>query len=150
MTNVTLGTQSKPILVATYGTLIRGESNHGSMERAGGEFVSAGKTVDNYDIFKYCGGFPSVSLAHSNNNKPVTVEVFRVDEKGLKGALDCLEGTRYPPHHSDNMYNRTVVPIRLTDGQVVDAWIYHIDEDLGEDLLIKGGSWVNRNGVNNA
>jgi len=125
---------SKGVLVAVYGTLRQGHGNHWSMEQAQGELVGKGKTVENFNLYNL-GAFPSVSLSHSSNKKPVVVEVYATDERGLTGPLDGLEG--YP-----SFYNRTKVDVRLESGDVVEAWIYHIDDDKGN--LIESGDWEER------
>lgn len=125
---------SKNILVAVYGTLRKGCGNDHCMVRADGELVGKGQTVNHYNIYDL-GAFPSVSLAHSGNETSVVVEVYAVDEDGLTGPLDCLEG--YP-----HFYNRTKVYVELEDGEEVQAWIYHIDNEQGR--LIESGDWCKR------
>ena len=120
--------------VAVYGSLRTGMSNYGVNLRAGAELVGKGRTVEDYDLHRYAGCyFPSVSLTHSDSEKPVVVEVFETTQAGLTGPYDGLEG--YP-----NFYNRTVVPVVLDDGREVDAWIYHIDEKQTD--VVDSGDWV--------
>lgn len=120
--------------VAVYGSLRTGMSNFGVNTRAGAELVGKGRTVENYDLHRYAGCyFPSVSLTHSDSEKPVVVEVFETTQAGLIGPYDGLEG--YP-----NFYNRTIVPVVLDDGRELDAWIYHIDEKQTD--VVDSGDWV--------
>lgn len=128
---------SEKILVAVYGTLRTGESNHRSMVRANGTSMGLGKTVENYNLYSL-GGFPKVSLTRNDHEVPVVVEVFETDERGLTGPLDGLEG--YP-----SFYNRTLVDVLLDSGETVKAWIYHIENNSGLTAPIKNGDWTKRN-----
>ncbi len=128
----------KNVLVATYGSLRRNMGNHHVNELAGGEFVGTGKTAGNVDIFAYCGGFPSISLKHCENGKPVVVDVYRTTQAGLEGPYDRLEGYS-PTRKSGNFYDRSEVMIDMDNGEQVKAWIYHIDEQTGP--LVESGDW---------
>lgn len=130
---------SEVIYVATYGSLRRGQANYLVNDRAGAKSIGEGWTEDNFDLFRYGGSyFPSISLAHSNNNKPVRVEVFATDKAGLEGPYDRLEGynKRSP---EDSFYQRTQVAVKMDSGETVIAWIYHIDEE--QDVLVESGDW---------
>ncbi|AFE86182.1 putative AIG-2 protein [Salinivibrio phage CW02] len=122
-------------LVAVYGTLRKGYGNHQVMKMVDGDFVAKGTTSQNFNMY-HMGGFPSVSKAHSSSETPITVEVYYVEEGGLTGPLDRLEG--YP-----RFYNRTKTPVILDDGTLVDAWLYHIDEETGP--VIESGDWEDGN-----
>lgn len=125
---------SDKVLVAVYGSLRSGMQNYVVNENAGATLVGKGVTIDNYDLHRYAGCyFPSVSLTHSNAGKPVVVEVFETTESGLTGPYDRLEG--YP-----SFYNRTQIPVKLDNGDEVEAWIYHIDEEQPD--LVESGDWV--------
>lgn len=128
----------KNVLVATYGSLRRGMGNHPVNDMAGGEFVGLGKTAGNVDIFAYCGGFPSISLKHSDNGKPVVVDVYRTTQQGLEGPYDRLEGHN-PLRKTGNFYDRSEVMINMDSGEQVKAWIYHIDDVTGP--LVESGDW---------
>lgn len=134
----------KTVLVATYGSLRRGMGNFRVNLRAGGEFVGTGKTMEHFDLFEYCYGFPSVSLTHNSAGKPVTVDVFATTQDGLEGAYDGLEGH----HGNDNphtFYKRSKVKVQMDNGNLVDAWMYHIDEETGP--VVEHGDWcVHKNG----
>lgn len=128
----------KNVLIATYGSLRVGMQNFGINTAAGATLVGCGETVDNFDLFRYGGAyFPSVSLAHSKSNKPVVVDVFETTQEGLEGPYDMLEG--HSPDRDDNFYNRTLVKIQMDSGEVLDAWIYHIDEEQPE--RVESGDW---------
>ena len=128
--------EQNKVFVACYGSLRTGQSNFHVNERAGGKSIGEGWTKEKYNLYRYNGAyFPSVSLAHNSHDAPVRVEVFETTQAGLNGPYDMLEG--YP-----SFYNRTPVPVVLDSGEEVTAWIYHIDEDLGEDSAVVHGDWV--------
>lgn len=128
----------KNVYVACYGSLRNGMGNYHVNEYAGAEYVGTGKTVNNYDLFAYCGGFPSVSLIHNDAQKPVVVDVFKTTQRGLEGPYDRLEGHR-GNGHPQTFYNRDVVDVEMEDGTVLECWIYNIPEETGP--LVESGDW---------
>ncbi len=115
---------------AVYGTLRRGFHNNYILGPA--TFLGTGKTVDKTTMYTN-GVFRIMSLT-----KPTfeaVVEVYEVDDDTTKMRLDRLEG--YP-----EWYNRTVIPVQLESGEVVDAWIYH-QEDVNYPLpIVQSGDWA--------
>ena len=131
--------QSAKVLVAVYGSLRLGMSNESVNAQAKAEYLYTAQTKDNYDLFEYGGSyFPSVSLEHNESGTPVTVDVFLTTKAGLEGPYDSLEG--YDPDPEVTFYNRTEIPIMLPTGDIVMAWIYHIDEISGR--RVEHGDWV--------
>jgi gamma-glutamylaminecyclotransferase len=127
--------------VAVYGSLRLGMVNEPINNRAGAVWQCQGKTVNNHDLYEYGGRyFPCVSLKHNNAEKQIVVDVFEVNETGLEGNYDVLEG--YP-----SFYNRTQIPIQMADGQILSAWIYHIDDE--QEILVESGDWVEYKTRNN-
>ena len=129
---------SDKVLVAVYGSLRVGMENARVNERAGGVHIGTGKTVENYDLYQYGGGyFPSVSLVHNESQKPVVVDVFETTVAGLEGPYDCLEG-----HHGNDsnytFYNRDLVDVEL-NGEIVKCWIYNIPEV--QPNRVESGDW---------
>ncbi|WXX18471.1 hypothetical protein TacPo2_16 [Pantoea bacteriophage TacPo2] len=122
-------------LVAVYGSLLSGLGNHRVMERARGELLGTGESVINIDMYSL-GGFPSISLAHSEHKSTIRVEVYEVDDEGMK-PLNMLEG--YRGEGERNFYNRSLVDIKLDNGDVVEAFIYHIDEQ--QSTPVVDGDW---------
>lgn len=134
---------SDKVFVATYGSLRRNMQNFRVNERAGGSFYGHGATVKDFDLFRYGGAyFPSVSLAHSESGKPVVVDVFETTQGGLEGPYDMLEGYN-PKNPADGFYVRTQIEVKLESGEVVNAWIYHIDEEQNE--RVESGDWCTHN-----
>lgn len=130
---------SDKVLVATYGSLRRNMHNAMVNDNANAVFVGKGKTKENFDLFEYGGGaFPSVSLVHSESNTPVVVDLYETTGAGLTGAYDWLEGYR-GPEYARNFYNRTKVNILKDDGEEVEAWLYHIDEE--QPVRVPSGDW---------
>lgn len=127
----------KNVYVATYGSLRKGMGNYRVNESAGAEFFGSGKTKNKVALFRYCEGFPSISLTHPSDSH-VVVDVFKTDQNGLEGAYDSLEGYR-GKGHPYNFYDRTEVPIVMDDGSEITAWIYHIDEVTGPQ--VEHGDW---------
>mgnify|MGYP003639127714 CR=1 FL=1 len=102
-------------LVAVYGTLKRGHSNH--LRHLGSErFMGSGKTQTKYPLV--VSGLPylqsTAGLGHH-----VEVEVFKVSDNTFSD-LDILEG------HPE-WYIRQRVPITMSDGQVLTCWVYFND-----------------------
>ncbi|AUG88427.1 gamma-glutamyl cyclotransferase [Vibrio phage Vp_R1] len=125
-------------LVAVYGSLRPGRGNFGVNGEAKATHLFTATTKDNYDLFEYCNSFPSVSLKHSDSGTPVVVDIFETTRSGLEGAYDRLEG--YDKENpEDSFYNRTEIPIMLATGDIVMAWIYHIDEITGK--RVEHGDW---------
>lgn len=132
-------TEQKKVYVACYGSLRIGMQNEPVNYSAGAVHVGQGITCKNFDLFRYRGAyFPSVSLAHSDNQKPVVVDVFETDMDGLTGPYDRLEG--FP-----DFYNRTEIDVCMDDGRKITAWIYHINDK--QEELVASGDWVKYNTV---
>lgn len=108
-------------LVAVYGTLRQGFSNHYLLN--GGMLISAGHTNESYRMV--CQGIPFVMSGHCHEGHPLYVEVYAVDDDMLQ-ALDNLEG------HPD-WYVRKPTHISLGNGLQVTAQMYFNDqaEDTG-------------------
>ena len=98
----------EPVRVAVYGTLKKGRGNHQVMERAGGKLL--GEDVVAASIYRYCAGFPAISLEPRHG---VLIEVYEITDIN---PLDRLEG--YP-----RFYNRSVI-----DTTYGKAWVYHMDD----------------------
>lgn len=145
--------ESGTVLVATYGSLRRNMENFTVNQRAGGEFLVAGKSTTPIALYQYGGGyFPSISLNpdHAVEGTPeVVVDIFTTTQAGLEGPYDTLEG-----HSTSNpersFYNRTEVEFETLEdceldgekvpaGTVLTAWVYHIDEV--QPVQVQSGDW---------
>ena len=103
-------------IVAVYGTLKRGYSNHSVMGTS--SFLSNGETMNKYPMV--CSSIPFV-LPRMGEGHNVKVELYHVDKFDMK-SIDALEG------HPDN-YVRRRVPIRTAEGDIVSAWLYFYPHD---------------------
>lgn len=98
-------------IVAVYGTLKRGHGNHHYIEDS--KYVGKGVTKEKYPLV--VSGLPYL-IEQRGKGHHVEVEVYRVDDDTMR-RLDALEG--HP-----NWYERKQIPIRLSNGSEVTAWIY--------------------------
>lgn len=106
-------------LVFVYGTLRRGEGNHGVMQGALGRYVGCAE-VSGFKLFDL-GAFPAVDFdggRWEDAPRLVQGEVFSLSPEGV-ARLDQLEG--HP-----NFYRRCMVEVRLTGESDFPllAWIY--------------------------
>lgn len=97
-------------IVAVYGSLRKGLSNHGCLGDS--PFLDTTTTKPEFRMWSY-GGFPGCTPG----GERMVVEVYRVESQATMDRLDRLEG--YP-----NFYNRKIV--ELENG--IKAWVYYIEE----------------------
>lgn len=109
-------------LVFVYGTLLRGEVNHGLLADA--EHMGPHRTGPCFTLFSL-GAYPGVSRG---GRTAVHGEVYRVDDAGL-ARLDRLED--YP-----RLYDRTLIP--TPHGR---AWIYLYRGRVRGRRVIRSGDW---------
>jgi gamma-glutamylcyclotransferase (GGCT)/AIG2-like uncharacterized protein YtfP len=99
-------------LVAVYGTLKRGHANH-YRHLTESKFIGKGVTKDKYPLI--VRGLPYM-IEEKGKGHQVEVEVYKVDDDTFRD-LDALEG--HP-----NWYQRKRVPISMSKGKEVMAWVY--------------------------
>lgn len=99
-------------LVAVYGTLKAGHSNHHIISAS--NYVGAGKTATDYPMQDQ--GIPFVFDFAGVGGK-INVEVYDVKSDKIKDAVDSLEG------HPTN-YERKLTNIKMLDGSVKSCWLY--------------------------
>jgi len=107
----TIEIDSTRTTVFVYGSLKKGQGNHGLLR--GAEELGRAE-IDVQGRFIDLGWFPGVTDEISANITRVKGELYRVDEEGLR-AVDCLEG------HPD-FYGRC--KLETTEG--VRTWIYRL------------------------
>lgn len=130
---------SDKTLLAVYGSLREGRENSQMHDSTDAVHYFTGHTKDDYDLFAYQSGyFPSVSLAHSSSEKPVIVDVYMVGNKAMEEHYDFLEGYN-KSNPDDSFYNRKKVDIVAPTGDMVEAWMYHINEITGQ--RVDSGDW---------
>ena len=98
-------------LVAVYGTLKSGHTNHDVLGDS--SLVGVGKTVSKYAM--QANSIPYV-YEHEHRDQ-ISVEVYEVTSNTTKLSLDHLESH---PH----FYERKLTDIELTDGSVKTCWLY--------------------------
>tara|TARA_E500000178_G_scaffold176914_1_gene175696 strand:+ start:6097 stop:7095 length:999 start_codon:yes stop_codon:yes gene_type:complete len=103
-------------LVAVYGTLKSGHTNHDVLGDS--SLVGVGKTVSKYAMQK--SGIPYV-YEHEHRDQ-ISVEVYEVTSDATKLSLDHLESH---PH----FYERKLTDIELTDGSVRTCWLYFAQQE---------------------
>ena len=129
------------VLVAVYGTLMRGERNEYWAREAGARVVAVGTTTGY--LYDTGGGFP-VALP-GETTKRIAVEVLEVDGRGL-AHMDVLEG--YP-----QLYGRDIVKVSTKRGGkgIVEAMMYRPPKGAAWVCLGLGGAWnrirPNRSGI---
>ena len=107
------------VLVAVYGTLMRGECNEHWAREAGAKVVGEGTVLGWLWDTGY--GYPAIQTG--GHLMRVAVEVLETDARGV-AHMDVLEG--YP-----RLYGRETVRVRMADGREADALIYQM-RDMGE------------------
>jgi len=112
----------------TYGTLMKGYSNHYPLKRA--EWVGSAKTLEKYSLYE--SGIPFVFKGEAVSH--IYGELYRVDELTLK-IIDRLEG------HPE-WYRREEIQIVTDSGNNVTAWLYFYPEKRGK--LVTSGRYEQR------
>jgi len=110
------------MLVFVYGTLKKGEGNHGVMEKSKGKFLGDHNTAPNYSMYSL-GGFPAVV---GGGKTSIRGEVYRINDLEY---LDSLEG--YP-----RMYGRVSIQTKFGD-----AWMYVYNGSVKGCTPIPSGIW---------
>jgi len=117
----------KDHFVFVYGTLKRGQSNHGWLCKS--YFVKEARTAKKYLLYDL-GPYPCLVAAPHGKGKHINGELYQVTESVLRG-LDTLEGVGY------GLYER--VRIKLLDTKE-PVWGYLYLRDVSR-LQEAGDSW---------
>ena len=108
------------MLMAVYGTLRQGWSNHQRL--IGAEFMGTTKTKPEYLMM--AEGIPFVI---EGGTTAITVELYNVESEAMLKSIDSLEGHPF-------MYKRT--PITLPDGRECEMYIYQ------EERIVASGDYA--------
>ena len=115
--------------IFVYGSLMRGESNHGLLNNEYSTFLSKGITQRGYSLYDL-DGFPGMV---EGGTSAVLGEIYEICAF-TRSRLDQLEG--HP-----QFYKRTL--IELQDGEKIETYI--LDSAYIEGCpVIKSGDWRNR------
>ena len=131
-------------LLFTYGTLMNGHPNHHYCRNA----ISIEKATVCGKLYQLSAGYPALQLPeksilseYSNVNFKIyegwdTVHgelITFADPSEIK-PIDRLEGV---PHY----YQRVLVPVQKSDGQVIAAWVYTMDDINFSAQYLPDGTW---------
>lgn len=119
--------------VAVYGTLKRGQSNHGFLAGARCLGECAMTSLVLYDLGPYPG-------ARREPSHGVLVEVYEVDQATF-ARLDQLEDYN-PGAPATGLYDR-----KLMDTPLGRAWVYLYNDEVSDARAIRSGGWTARTSV---
>ncbi|AOM83762.1 gamma-glutamylcyclotransferase family protein [Salisediminibacterium beveridgei] len=123
------------LYVFVYGTLLRGEANHGLLASAS---LVEERAVTNGFLVDTGNGYPA--LVESETEKTFG-ELYQIVESDLPN-LDELEGYTSPGHLS-NLYERKVQLVKGQSGRDYAAIVYVFEQDRGM-IPIDGNDWRKR------
>jgi len=124
------------IRVFVYGTLLRGQSNHGYISAAR---LAAEQASVEGRLYDTGNGYPALRIGIAGEGGRVYGELYDVNEEAL-AALDALEDY-YGPGDRRNEYERVRVEVR-TDRGSVSSWTYAYSTDpKGRFEPIPLGDW---------
>lgn len=83
------------------------------------------------------GPYPALVIDEAANSL-VTGELYQITEEILT-ALDEYE--EIDPGNSESEYRRQLVELTTADGQMVQAWVYLLNQKPDENRLIASGDW---------
>ena len=119
----------KKYLVACYGSLRRGMSNH-RYYLSESEYKGTFTTEPEYTLHSL-SYYPGLKL---NGNHSIVMEVYEVDEETLK-TLNRLEG--YYPGEKSTFYDRIEI-----DTPWGKAFTYIYVNELSKESIVESGDWV--------
>ncbi len=117
------------VFIAAYGTLRKGERNARFCKRS----VSRREAATVGTLYDTGWGFPAFV---PEGNTLVTVELIEIPLADW-ADIDRLEG--YP-----RLYDRKLMDFELPDGEIIQAWIYIMNELPPQAKVIPSGDWKKR------
>lgn len=123
---------SPPLLLATYGTLMRsfeGPQRLGIADRI--SFVGPCRLAGVlYDLGRYPGAVPGEGTVHG--------ELFRLRDPQVWAVLDRYEGYD-PEREADSLFVRRQVSLRRPSDRM--AWVYWFNDDPDNYPQVASGQW---------
>ena len=101
-------------IVAVYGTLKRGKTNHFIMELLSAELLGEGKTAEKYPLTT--DGMLPYLFDEAGVGHRIPVEIYRVSDTAL-AVID-----RFECH--PKFYARKSIKCELSSGEVLDCFVY--------------------------
>ncbi len=116
-------------LVAVYGTLRKGMSNH-SYHLSNAELVGEFETEPIYDMYSVHDMYPALK---ENGGTSIKCEVYKVNDEELE-SIDSLEG--YYKGGKHNLYDRKTITTPFGE-----AYIYVYSNTITNFQLVRSGDW---------
>ena len=117
----------KKQLIAVYGSLRQGMSNHHILQNS--EYLGEFKSIPVFSLYSL-GSYPGIK---PGGNTSVTMEVYAVDDT-VAAKVDRLEG--YTPGGGNTFYDK--IPIETPYGE---ASVYIYVNNIPQERLVKSGDW---------
>lgn len=117
-------------IVAVYGTLKRGKTNHFIMKLLSAEFLGEGKTAEKYPLTT--DGMLPYLFDEAGVGYRIPVEIYRVSDTAL-AVID-----RFECH--PKFYTRKSTKCELPSGEVLDCFVYFANDGSptkGKSKLLK-------------
>ena len=121
----------------TYGTLMKGYSNHVYCEDA--EFVSKATTVEKYNLLTFSKtGYPMIDDDLTKKVSTIKGEVYKATDEEVQN-IDQLEGIGF-------LYSRNKVKVVTESKEELECWVYigiNVKDRKQFNIQIPDGDWAN-------
>jgi len=127
-------------LIAVYGTLRKGESNHRVLGDS--TFITTKRIAG----FKMYGAHRFPAVIKGTSTDFITIEIYRINNPKILKEIDILEGfDRQNPNSPDNFYSLQILRLEDVD-EPVEIYTFDHRPEMVHDLgpQIEGGDWCRR------
>jgi len=121
-------------LIATYGTLRQGQSNHYIMGDA--KLLGVTNTTAKYTMYGKTKFFP---IVRREGNTSIQIEVYEVTNENTIQNIYSLEGYKGVQGSSRNWYD-----VDIVDTEFGKAEMFVMDNNNSNSDIIENGNWLNR------